>query len=99
MLDAIKPLLDSDLINEDTRKEISEAWEAKMNEARNEIRAELREEFAGKYEHDKQVMVEAIDRMVTEGITKEVEAVKEEKKALAKDRVKFNSKLKENATK
>ncbi len=99
MLDAIKPLLDSDLINEDTRQEISEAWEAKLNEARNEIRAELREEFAGKYEHDKQVMVEALDRMVTDGITSEVQAVKEEKKALAEDRVRFNSKLKENATK
>jgi len=99
MLDAIKPLLDSDLINEDTRQEISEAWEAKLNEARDEIRAELREEFAGKYEHDKQVMVEALDRMVTEGISREVESVKEEKKALAEDRVRFNSKLKENATK
>jgi len=99
MLDAIKPLLDSDLINEDTRQEISEAWEAKLNEARNEIRTEIREEFAEKYEHDKQTMVEALDRMVTDGITKEVEAVKEEKKALAEDRVRFNSKLKENATK
>ena len=99
MLDALKPLLDSDLINEDTRKEISEAWEAKLTEAREQVRAELREEFAQRYEHDKTVMVEALDRMVTEGLTAEIEAVATEKKQLAEDRVKFQTKIKENVTK
>ena len=99
MLDALKPLLDSDLINEETRSEISEAWEAKMTEAREQVRAELREEFAQRYEHDKTVMVEALDRMVTEGLTAEIEAVQAEKQALAEDRVRFQSKMKESATK
>lgn len=99
MLDALKPLLDSDLINEDTRKEISEAWEAKLTEAREQVRAELREEFAQRYEHDKTVMVEALDRMVTEGLTAEIQAVAVEKQALAEDRVRFQSKMKESATK
>jgi hypothetical protein len=99
MLDALKPLLDSDLINEDTRKEITEAWEAKMTEAREQVRAELREEFAQRYEHDKSVMVEALDRMVTEGLTAEIQAVAAEKQALAEDRVKFQGKMKESATK
>ena len=69
MLDAIKPLLDSELLSEEAQQEISEAWESKLNEARETVRAELREEFAQRYEHDKQVMVEALDRMVTEGNT------------------------------
>ena len=99
MLDAIKPLLDSDLINEETRKEINEAWETKLNEAREQARAELREEFAQRYEHDKTVMVEALDRMVTEGLTAELEAVQAEKKSLAEDRVKFQTKMSESATK
>ena len=99
MLDALKPLLDSDLINEETRSEISEAWEAKMTEAREQVRAELREEFAQRYEHDKTVMVEALDRMVTEGLTAEISAVAAEKQALAEDRVKFTVKMKESATK
>ena len=99
MLDALKPLLDSDLINEQTRSEISEAWEAKMTEAREQVRAELREEFAQRYEHDKTVMVEALDRMVPEGLTAEISAVAAEKQALAEDRVKFQSKMKESATK
>jgi hypothetical protein len=99
MLDAIKPLLDSDLINEDTRKEINEAWEAKLNEAREQARAELREEFAHRYEHDKTVMVEALDKMVTEGLAAEIQAVAAEKKQLAEDRVKFHGKMNESATK
>ena len=36
MLDAIKPLLDSDLVNEDTRTAIAEQWEAKMVEAKRQ---------------------------------------------------------------
>ena len=99
MLDALKPLLDSDLINESTRQEISEAWESKLNEAREQVRAELREEFAQRYEHDKQVMVEALDRMVTEGLQAEIQAVAAEKQALAEDRVKFQAKMKESSTK
>ena len=99
MLDAIKPLLDSDLINEETRTAISEQWEQKLNEARETVRAELREEFAQRYEHDKQVMVEALDRMVTDGLAAEIQAVQAEKQSLAEDRVKFNVKMKESATK
>jgi len=64
MQDAIKPLLDSELLSEEAQQEITEAWETKLNEAREQVRVELREEFAQRYEHDKQVMVEALDRMV-----------------------------------
>ena len=99
MLDAIKPLLDSNLITEETRLEINEAWEIKLNEAREQARTELREEFAQRYEHDKSVMVEALDRMVTEGLTVEVKAIAAEKQAIAEDRVKFLGKMKESATK
>jgi hypothetical protein len=99
MLDAIKPLLDSDLITEETRQEISEAWEAKLTEAREQVRAELREEFAQRYEHDKSVMVEALDRMITDSLAAEIQQVQAEKAQLAEDRVKFQGKMKESATK
>jgi hypothetical protein len=99
MFDAIKPLLDSGLINEDVSRELNEAWEAKLTEARELVRAEIREEFAQRYEHDKTVMVEALDRMVTEGLQNEIQTLAEEKKALAEDRVRFQSKMKESATK
>ena len=99
MLDALKPLLDSELVTEDAKQEINEAWEAKLVEAKEIARAELREEFAQRYEHDKQVMVEALDRMVTESLIAEVQQVKAEKAALAEDRVKFQRTMKESAAK
>ena len=99
MQNAIKPLLDSELLSEEAQQEITEAWETKLNEAKEQARAELREEFAQRYEHDKTVMVEALDRMVTEGLQAEIEAVKAEKQSLAEDRVKFQGKMKESATK
>ena len=99
MFDAIKPLLDSGLINEDVGQELNEAWESKLTEAREQLRAELREEYAQRYEQDKTVMVEALDRMVTEGLAAEIQSIAAEKKQLAEDRVKFQSKMKESATK
>jgi aspartate/methionine/tyrosine aminotransferase len=72
MFDAIKPLLESGIVNEDTAQAINEAWEVKLHEAREQVRSELREEFAQKYEHDKNVMVEALDKMVTEGLSHEI---------------------------
>ena len=99
MFDAIKPLLDSGLINEDVSQELNEAWESKLNEAREQVRGELREEFAQRYEHDKTVMVEALDKMVTEGLAAEIAQVAAEKQALAEDRVRFQGKMKESAQK
>ena len=99
MLDAIKPLLDSGIINEATQTAITEAWEEKLTEAREQVRAELREEFATRYEHDKQVMVEALDKMVTESLTAELKEFADEKQALAEDRVKFKTHMIESAGK
>ena len=99
MLDAIKPLLDSGIINEETQTALNEAWESKLTEARDVIRAELREEFAGRYEHDKNVMVEALDKMVTESLSSELKEFAEEKQALTEDRVKFKRHMVESAGK
>ena len=99
MFDAIKPLLDSGLINEDTGAQLNEAWEAKLDEARQQVRAELHEEFAQRYEHDRSVMVEALDKMVTESLSEEIEEFHNEKQAMNEDRVKAQMKLRESATK
>lgn len=99
MLNAIKPLFDSGIINEDTRQAISEAWEAQLAEAKETVRGELREEFARRYDHDKSVMVEALDKMVTESLQQEIAEFREEKQALAEDRVKFKSYVRESSSK
>lgn len=94
MLDALKSLQDSGVLNEETRSAINEAWEAKLTEAREQIRAEIREEFAGRYEHDKSVMVEAIDRMVTEALQAEIAEFQADKQAIAEHRVRIVSEMK-----
>ena len=99
MFDAIKPLLESGIVNEDTAQAINEAWESKLNEAREQVRAELREEFAQRYDHDRLVMVEALDKMVTDSLTGEIAEFHTERKAMNEDRVRAQTKLRENATK
>ena len=99
MLDAIKPLLESGLINEDVAQDINKVWESKLTEARDQVRAELREEFAQRYEHDRSVMVEALDKMITESLSSEIAEFYEERKALNEDRVRAKVKMQENAAK
>lgn len=99
MLEAIKPLLESGLINEDIGQQINEAWEAKLNEAKEQIRAELRDEFAGKYEHDRSVMVDALDKMVTESLSQEIKEFNEERQAMNEDRIRARQQLSESAQK
>ena len=50
MAHAIEQLLSSEVLSEEVRNTLTEAWEAKLSEAREEITAELREEFANRYE-------------------------------------------------
>ncbi len=99
MLDAIKPLIDSGLINEDVAGELESTWESKLTEAKDQVRGELRNEFAQRYEHDRSVMVEALDKMITESLSEEIKEFHEEKTAINEDRVKAKMKLKESAKK
>ena len=99
MLDALKPLLESGIVTDETRQAINEAWETKLTEAREQIRGELREEFAQKYEHDKSVMVEALDKMVTESLSSEIEEFNTEMKSMAADRAKQTARMMEAAGK
>jgi hypothetical protein len=99
MFDAIKPLLESGLINEDIGLQLNEAWESKLVEAREQVRVELREEFAQRYEHDRIVMVEALDKMVTDNLSEEISEFHNERKAMTEDRVQAKQQLRESAVK
>ena len=89
MFDAITKLIESGVIGEDTKKSIEEAWESKVKENRELVTAELREEFAKKYEHDKGNMVEAIDSMMTAKLSEEISKFIEDRKALAQEKVAY----------
>ena len=97
MLEALEPLMSSNVINGDTKKAIEEAWESKIKETRDTIEAELRAEFAKRYEHDKGVMVESLDKMIKEGLAKEIAEFKEDKKLLQRERVNYKKSIGEHA--
>lgn len=88
MFEAIKPLIDSGLLNEDAKNQIQEAWEQKLTEAKQEMATEMRAEFANRYEHDKNKMVQALDQMVTENLSRELNEFAEEKEQFIKFKAK-----------
>jgi hypothetical protein len=93
MFEALKPLIDNGILNEETREVLEQAWDSKLDEARETIRAEIREEMANRYSHDKATMVEALDRMVSESLSVEIEKIAAERAAIAQDRVKFTESM------
>lgn len=97
MLDALKALFENNAISEDIRQEIEEAWEARIRENKMQATAELREEFAQKYEHDKQTMVEAIDKMLEDKLGEEITEFAEDRQKLAEARAKYVVAMRENA--
>jgi len=97
--DAFKPLLESGIINKETHQAITEAWDSKLMEAREEVRAELRAEFAQRHEHDTKVMSEALDKMIRENMESEIREFREDRKMIAEDRVKAQRMVRENVGK
>ena len=97
MIDALKTLFENDVVSEEVRHEIEEAWNSKVKENRQAATAELREEFAQKYEHDKQTMVEAIDTMLSERLATEIEEFADDRKQLAEAKAKYAIAMRENA--
>ena len=93
MLDAFKQLVESGIMSEQVSSEIESAFNTKIQENRDQVSAELREEFAQKYAHDKSVMVEAIDKMLSERLAAEMAELAEDKKALAETRAKYAEKM------
>ena len=89
MFDAISKLVESGVIGEETQKTIQEAWENKVKENKEQAAAELREEFAKRYEHDKNNMVEAIDKMMTDKLSEEITKFVEDRKALAMEKTTY----------
>jgi hypothetical protein len=92
-----KDLLEGTDLTSEVKTALQEAWELKVSEAKTELTAELREEFAQRYEHDKSKIVEAVDSFITEKVSAEVMEIAEEKESLAQDRVKYHKAISEHA--
>jgi hypothetical protein len=94
MLDALKQLFENNVISEEIKESIEAAFESRINEARSEVAVQLREEFAQKYEHDKNAMIDAVDRMISEQLSTELVEFADDRRQLAEMKVKYAQKMK-----
>lgn len=97
-MDAFKQLVESGVMSEETRTVVEAALAAKLQENRDQVTAELREEFAQKYNHDKTIMVEAIDKMLSERLAAEMAELHEDRKNLDVAKVNYHNKMEADAT-
>lgn len=93
MIDIVKQLFENDVISEEMKSEIESAWQSKIQENRDQVTAELREEFAQKYEHDKATMVEAVDKMVSDRLATELSELAEDRNQLIEAKAKYAKKM------
>ena len=97
MLDALKSLFENNVISEEIKESIEAAFESRINEARTQVAQQLREEFAQKYEHDKNTMIEAVDKMLSEQLSSELVEFADDRKQLAEMKAKYAIKMKSDA--
>jgi electron transfer flavoprotein alpha subunit len=83
-------------LSEDVRTQIVGLWDTKLTEAREEVAATLREEFARKFEHDKGMLVESMDRFLNDKVRAELEEFADDKRKLVAERVAYKGKLTEH---
>ena len=93
MLDIVKQLFENNVISEDMKSEIETAWQGKIQENRDQVTAELREEFAQKYEHDKSAMVEAVEAMLADRLQAELTELAEDRQSLIDARTRYAEKM------
>jgi len=92
-----RELLEGSELSEDAQVTIQEAWDTSLQEAKEVLTAELREEFAQRYEHDKGLIVEAVDNFVNERIETEIAELVEDRNRLAEERVKYRKSVNAHA--
>jgi hypothetical protein len=90
-------MLGSLVLSEEVRENINAAWEKHLAESREEVTAELREEFASRYEHDKGQLIEAMDKLMQDTINAGAQDLKTLREEAVAQRTKYAAKIKEDA--
>lgn len=80
MDEILNKLLQSELLSEETKAEISEQWtasvEAFKTQVREEVSGEVRSELAGQWITERDELITKVDGFVAEALTKEIEELK-----------------------
>lgn len=95
MEQVIKELLEQN-ISDSAKEQIQEAWNNKLKETKEQLTAELREEFAQRYEHDKGMLIDAMDKFLNQKIAEEVKEFTNDKQALIKEKLRYRKQLDEH---
>lgn len=99
MLDALKTLLENSVVSEEFKAEIEDAWNKKIQENRDLVATELREEFAQKFEVEKTQLVEAMNSMMKDKLSEEIAEFIEDRKQLVEAKAKYAKKMKHDSKK
>ena len=98
MLDIVKQLFENNVISEEIKSEIENSWSQRIQENREQVTATLREEFAQKYEHDKNTMVEAVESMLTDRLQAELGELAEDRQTLIDAKARYAAKMGQDST-
>jgi len=82
MDELLQKLVESELLTEDTKKQLEETLSRKMEEKaqqiREEVEAEVKTDLAEKYAQDKEELVEAMDTALEKALNEEIAELKED---------------------
>lgn len=81
----LQELLESEVLGDETRTALQEAFTAKLKEAE----AQLQESYAARFEHERSVLVETMDQMLTDVIRKELNEFADDKRSVAAQKVRL----------
>ena len=87
----LQELLENAVLGEETREALQEAFSQKLKETE----AKLQESYAARYEHEKHILVETMDTMLTDVIKKELNEFQADKRSVAAQKVKLAKALAE----
>jgi hypothetical protein len=87
----LQELLENAVLGEETRQALQEAFSQKLKEAESK----LQESYAARYEHEKHILVETMDTMLTDVIQKELTEFQADKRSVAAQKVKLAKALAE----
>jgi Fe-S-cluster formation regulator IscX/YfhJ len=93
MLDAFKKLFESGVISEEVKAEVEIAWNSRLQETRDHLTAELREEFAQRYEHDRSAIIEGLNTMIGERMEGEIAEFVADRQSLAEAKALYDAKM------
>lgn len=90
----IKDLLENEVLGEDVKLALQEAFDNKVKV----MEQKLQEDYAVRYNNDKAVLVDAMDKMLTDSIRSEITEFAEDRSAMIKQRATLGKSVAESKT-